>query len=62
MRERSTQRTHRFLNAKQRTIGIDKNSLDQQVQEKNEILEQEKERELDYGKKRKEFACSSFSS
>lgn len=55
MRERSTQRTRRFLNAKQRTIGIDKHSLDQQVQAKNEMLEQEKERELDYARRQEEL-------
>jgi len=43
MRQRFQERTERFLNAKQRTIGIDKEFLDQQVQEKNRLVILEKE-------------------
>jgi len=43
MRQRFQERTERFLNAKQRTIGIDKEFLDQQAQEKNRLVILEKE-------------------
>jgi hypothetical protein len=42
MRQRFQERTQRFLNAKQRTIGIDKEFLDQQVNEKNMVYEEER--------------------
>lgn len=43
MRQRFQERTERFLNAKQRTIGIDKEFLDQQVEERNRLMMLEKE-------------------
>lgn len=42
MRLCSQERVARFLNSKQRTIGIDKDYLDQQVVEKNRLLLEEK--------------------
>ncbi len=43
MRQRFQERTVRFLNAKQRTIGIDKDFLDKQVEERNRSMMLEKE-------------------
>lgn len=50
MRQRSFERTKRFLNAKQRSIGIDKEYLDKQVQEKNETRLLKKKEEEEEGK------------
>ena len=49
MRKRFEERTKRFLNAKQRTIGIDKEYLDKQVEEKNQYRIQEEERRVNEG-------------
>ncbi len=43
MRQRFEERTIRFLDAKKRTIGVDKETLRQQVEEKN--LERIKQKE-----------------
>ena len=50
MRQRFQERTQRFLNAKQRTIGIDKEFLDQQVNEKNMVYEEERNKSILEGK------------
>jgi len=50
MRQRFQDRTQRFLNAKQRTIGIDKQFLDQQVNEKNALYEEERNKSISEGK------------
>ncbi len=47
MRARAQQRTERFLNARTRTMGIDKNFLDQQVEEKRLAKLAEKQADLD---------------
>jgi hypothetical protein len=48
MRQRFNERTKRFLDAKQRTIGVDKDYLHQQVHEKNlERIKQEEEGNFD---------------
>lgn len=49
MRERFENRTRRFLNAKHRTIGIDKEFLNKQVEEKNDEKCRIKEEEKQYG-------------
>ena len=49
MRNRYEQYTARFLNAKQRTIGIDKEYLDKQVEEKKQQQIREKEEGLQEG-------------
>ena len=54
MRQRFQERTQRFLNAKQRTIGIDKEFLDQQVNEKNMVYEEERNKSILEGK----FKCT----
>ena len=56
MRIRSQDRTSRFLNSKERTIGIDRNYLDFQVEEKNGMIRKEKEKENEEGMHSKEFA------
>lgn len=44
MRQRFEERTKRFLDAKQRTIGVDKEYLQKQVEEKNiEMLKKKEE-------------------
>jgi hypothetical protein len=42
MRQRFEERTKHFLNAKQRTIGINKEALDEQVDEKRRTQQSEK--------------------
>ena len=49
MRNEREKRRVRFLNEKERTIGIDKDYLDQQVKEKNEQQLREKEEEAREG-------------
>lgn len=43
MRQRFEERTKRFLDAKQRTIGVDKAYLHKQVEEKNIEISKQKE-------------------
>lgn len=50
MRKRFEERTKLFLNAKQRTIGIDKLYLDKQVHEKNQHYIQEREERIEEGR------------
>ena len=50
MRQRFEERTKRFLDAKQRTIGVDKEYLQQQVDEKRLEAEKQKENEKNEGK------------
>ena len=52
MRKRFEERTKRFLNAKHRTIGIDKDFLDHQLEEKNRSLELEKQEQDEEGQSR----------
>lgn len=48
IRQRFEDRTKRFLDAKQRTIGVDKEYLDKQVEEKrNELKMKQQEEEYD---------------
>jgi hypothetical protein len=49
MRQRCQERSIKFLDSKQRTIGIDRNALDEQVEEHKRHIEQEKEEELQQG-------------
>jgi len=49
MRRRFEERTKLFLNAKQRTIGIDKAYLDKQVREKNQHRIHEEEERVEEG-------------
>ena len=49
MRMRFQERTERFLNAKQRTIGIDKTFLDKQVEERKQLMQHEKDSEIQQG-------------
>ena len=56
MRRRYEQYTARFLNAKQRTIGIDKEYLHKQVEEKKQQQIREKEEGIQEGI-RIEFDC-----
>ena len=60
MRIRSQDRTSRFLNSKERTIGIDRNYLDFQVEEKNGMIRKEKEKENEEGMNSKESLMYSF--
>jgi hypothetical protein len=49
--ERNEKRKARFLDARNRTIGIDKDSLDQQVEEKRRqqiLIQEEKQREAEW--------------
>jgi len=47
MRARATARTDRFLNARVRTMGIDKEGLDKQIAEKEAAREAERQADLD---------------
>lgn len=60
MRIRSQDRTSRFLNSKQRTIGIDRDYLDFQIEEKRGLIRIEKEKEKEEGMNSNEFAHSLF--
>ena len=53
MRQRFEERTKRFLDAKQRTIGVDKEYLQRQVDEKRLETDKQKENEMNEGKKKR---------
>jgi len=50
MRARAQSRTERFLNARSRTIGVDVEGLNQQVEEKRQLREAERKADADQGK------------
>lgn len=56
MRRRFEERTDRFLNPKQRTIGIDKEFLDHQVEERKQLIMLGKENGIQDG----EFATVQY--
>lgn len=49
MRDRAEERTSRFMNAHERTIGVNKAALDEQVREKNKKNLEEKQTNIDEG-------------
>jgi RIB43A. len=50
MRQRFMERTMKFMDSKQRTIGVDKQSLDKQLVEKKLRLEHDKQQNIKEGK------------
>jgi len=50
LHRRCDERTVRFMNAKKRTIGVDRNELDRQLVEKEQHHQAEKEASKDEGK------------
>ena len=48
-RQRNQDRALRFMDAKSRTIGIDKHFLEQQIQEKEIRRKEEEQERLNYG-------------
>lgn len=50
MRQRFNERAVKFMDSKQRTIGIDKQCLDEQLEERKRQIELDKQQDLKEGK------------